>query len=232
MNILIPMAGLGQRFSQAGYKNPKPLIDVNGKAMIQLVVENLGLMGTYIFLVQKTHYEMYDLGKFLNTIAPNCKIIQVDGITEGATCTTLLAKHLISNDEPLLISNSDQFIEWDGSLDEFFEYDGGILTFQDTQTKWSYARIDSNGIVKEVAEKNPISTNATVGIYFWKKGSDYVKYAEQMISKNIRVNNEFYICPVYNEAILDQKIITSKMVNKMWGLGTPEDLNLFLSNKN
>ena len=108
--------------------------------------------------------------------------------------------------------------------------DGGILTFKSNHPKWSYARLD-NGFVAEVAEKNPISDIATVGIYYWKHGKDYVKYAEQMISKNIRVNNEFYVCPVFNEAILDDKKIVTYDVDKMWGLGTPEDLEVFIHDK-
>jgi len=233
MNVLIPMAGAGSRFTQAGYTFPKPLIEVNGTPMIQVVVQNLNVDAHYIFLVQKEHYEKYNLKQMLNLIAPNCDIVQVDGITEGAACTTLLAKELIDNDEPLLMANSDQFVEWNSNecLYAFTadNIDGGIVTFKATHPKWSFAKIGDDGFINEVAEKNPISDNATVGIYYWKKGSDYVKYAEQMISKNIRTNNEFYVCPVFNEAIQDGKKIRNKEIDGMWGLGTPEDLNHFLS---
>ena len=232
MNVLIPMAGAGSRFANAGYTFPKPLIEVNGKPMIQVVVENLNIDAHFIFLVQKEHYQKYNLKQLLNLIAPGCDIIQVDGLTEGAACTTLLAKDLIDNDEPLLMANSDQFVEWNSNecLYAFTAdaIDGGIVTFKATHPKWSFAKIGDDGFVEEVAEKNPISDNATVGIYFWKKGSDYVKYAEQMISNNIRTNNEFYVCPVFNEAIADNKKIRVKQIEKMWGIGTPEDLNYFL----
>jgi HAD superfamily hydrolase (TIGR01509 family) len=232
MNVLIPMAGAGSRFANAGYTFPKPLIEVNGKPMIQVVVENLNIEANYTFIVQKNHYEKYSLQYLLNLIAPNCNIIKVDGLTEGAACTTLLAKDFINNDQPLLMANSDQFVEWN-SNECLYAFnadgvDGGILTFKSTHPKWSYAKIREDGFVSEVAEKKPISDNATVGVYFWKKGSDYVKYAEQMIEKNIRTNNEFYVCPVYNEAILDGKKIRIKDIRKMWGIGTPEDLNYFL----
>ena len=234
MNVLVPMAGAGSRFVQAGYTFPKPLIDVNGKPMIQVVVENLNIEAHYIFLVQKDHYEKYNLKHLLNLIAPGCDVVQVDGITEGAACTTLLAKELINSDEPLLTVNSDQFVEWN-SNEVLYSWsadsiDGGILTFKGTHPKWSFAKLDDHGFVSEVAEKSPISDNATVGIYYWKKGSDYVKYAEQMIDKNVRTNNEFYVCPVFNEAIQDGKKIKIKEIKKMWGLGTPEDLNYFLQN--
>ena len=235
MNVLIPMAGAGSRFQQAGYTFPKPLIDVNGKPMIQVVVDNLNIDATFVFVVQKEHREKYNLDTLLNLITPNCKIVEVDGLTEGAACTTLLAKEYINNDDPLVMANSDQFVEWDSN--EFMykmieqNVDGGILTFKATHPKWSFAKLDEYGYVTEVAEKNPISDVATVGVYYWAKGSDYVKYAEQMIDKNIRVNNEFYVCPVFNEAIGDGKKIKTFTIEKMWGLGTPEDLKYYLENK-
>lgn len=233
MNVLIPMAGAGSRFASAGYTFPKPLIEVNGKPMIQVVVENLNVDAHFIFLVQKEHYEKYNLKQLLNLIAPGCDIIQVDGLTEGAACTTLLAKQLIDNDEPLLMANSDQFVEWNSNecLYAFTAdgIDGGIVTFKATHPKWSFAKIGDDGFVSEVAEKNPISDNATVGIYYWKKGSDYVKYAEQMIEKNIRTNGEFYVAPTFNEAISEGKKIRVKEIQKMWGLGTPSDLEYFLT---
>jgi HAD superfamily hydrolase (TIGR01509 family) len=234
MNILIPMAGAGNRFQQAGYTFPKPLIDVEGKPMIQVVVDNLNIDATYIYVVQKSHRAKYNLDTLLNLITPGCKIVEVDGITEGAACTTLLAKEYIDNDSPLVMANSDQFVEWDSN--EFMykmieqKVDGGILTFKATHPKWSFAKVDEYGYVTEVAEKNPISDIATVGVYYWAKGSDYVKYAEQMIEKNIRTNNEFYVCPVFNEAIGDGKKIKTFNIEKMWGLGTPEDLNYYLEN--
>ena len=236
MNILIPMAGAGSRFEQAGYTFPKPLIDVNGKPMIQVVVENLNVDGRFIYVVQKKHREKYNLDSLLNLITPGCKIVEVDGITEGAACTTLLAKEFIDNDEPLLMANSDQFVEWNSN--EFLykmqesSIDGGIVTFSATHPKWSFAKIDEYGFVTEVAEKKPISDIATAGIYYWTKGSDYVKYAEQMIEKNIRINNEFYVCPIFNEAIYDNKKIKSFTINNMCGLGTPEDLKYFLDHSN
>ena len=234
MNVLIPMAGAGSRFQQAGYTFPKPLIDVEGKPMIQVVVENLGIDANYIFVVQKSHREQYNLDTLLNLISPNCKIVEVDGITEGAACTALLAKEYIDSDNPLFFANSDQFVEWDST--EFMykmnetNADGGIVSFRATHPKWSFAKINESGLVTEVAEKNPISDIATVGYYYWKHGSDFVKYAEEMIEKDIRVNNEFYVCPVFNQAIEDNKEIRTFDIPKMWGLGTPEDLKYYLEN--
>jgi HAD superfamily hydrolase (TIGR01509 family) len=234
-NILIPMAGSGSRFFKAGYKDPKPLIDVDGKPMIQRVVENISIPGNYIFIVQADHYKKYSLEIALTKLVPECKIIQVDGVTDGAARTALLAKQYIDNQRPLIIANSDQLLDWDSSefMSQLLETgaDGNMALFLANEDKWSYAKIKNNRII-EVAEKVVISNNASTGIYGWAKGSDYVKYAEQMIDKNIRVNNEFYICPVYNQAIQDNKRILPMFVNKMYGLGTPEDLDQYLKTKN
>jgi dTDP-glucose pyrophosphorylase len=234
MNVVIPMAGNGSRFAQAGYTFPKPLIEVNGKAMIEVVVENLNVDANFIFIIQKQHIEKYNVDSMLKFLYPGCKIVEVESLTEGAACTVLLAKDYIDNKESLLIANSDQFIEWN-SLEFLYKMneqnlDAGIVSFEASHPKWSYARVDENNFVVEVAEKNPISDIATVGIYYWKHGSDFVKYAEKMIDKNIRVNNEFYVCPVFNEAILDNKKIKTFNISNMWGLGTPEDLDYFLKN--
>ena len=202
--------------------------------MIQVVVENINIDANFIYVVQKSHREKYNLDTLLNLITPNCKVVEVDGVTEGAACTALLAKEFINNDDPLFFANSDQFIEWN-SNDFFYkmqetDVDGGIVTFEATHPKWSFAKVDENGFVVEVAEKNPISNIATVGFYYWKIGSDFVKYAEQMIKEDIRVNNEFYVCPVFNQAIKDYKKISVFNIEKMWGLGTPEDLDFYIKN--
>jgi len=234
MNILIPMAGAGSRFVIAGYTFPKPLIEIRGKPMIQVVVENLGIEATYTYVVRKEHLEKYNLKSMLNVITPNCNVISVNELTEGAACTTLLAKEYINKDEPLLIANSDQFIEWN-PIEFIYKMsasgcDGGILTFKNTHPKWSYVILNEFGDVTELAEKKVISNNATVGIYYYNSGKEYVKYAEQMIQKNLKINNEFYVAPVYNEYLLDNKKIKTYDINKMWGIGTPEDLNYFLEN--
>lgn len=234
LNVLIPMAGAGSRFTQAGYTFPKPLIQIHGKPMIQVVVENLCLDANFIYVVQKKHNEKYNLDTMLKLITPSCTVIETEGITEGAACTALLASKYIDNENPLFFANSDQFVEW--SPVEFMynmqetSADGGIVTFESTHPKWSFAKINEDGMVEEVAEKNPISKEATVGYYFWKHGRDFVKYANEMIDKNIRVNNEFYVCPVFNEAIKAGKKIRTFRADKMWGLGTPEDLDYFLKN--
>lgn len=236
LNIVIPMAGRGSRFEQAGFTFPKPLIDVKGKPMIQVVKESLNIEANYIFIVQKEHYEKYNLKYLLNLIAPGCQIIQIDGITEGAAETVLKAKDLINNENPLLIVNSDQFVEWDSNEIMYAfnadKIDGGVVVFHATHPKWSYVKLDDDGFVCEVAEKKVISDIATVGIYFWKFGEDFVWAAEEMMNHDEkRVNGEWYIAPTFQELIEDADAkIRVKFIDKMWGMGTPEDLQYFLNN--
>jgi dTDP-glucose pyrophosphorylase len=161
-------------------------------------------------------------------------IIRVFGLTEGAACTVLLAENFINDNSELIIANSDQYVE--ASMTNFIDVmrsqnaDAGILTFKSNNPKWSYAKCGLFGRVTEVAEKLVISDQATVGIYYYKHGKDFVRYAKQMIAKNIRVNNEFYVCPVFNEYIADDKRVYIYEISekKMHGLGTPEDLKKFL----
>jgi len=237
MKILIPMAGEGSRFANEGYTFPKPLIDVLGKPMIQTVVENLDFDAEYIFLVRKKHLEEYSgIENTLNRITNNrAKIVTVDQLTEGAACTTLLAEHLIDYDEDLLIANSDQWVNYESRnfsiLKDMTGVDGIVFTFEAVHPKWSFVRTNSRNVITEVAEKNPISNIATCGIYWYRSGKDYVKYAKQMIENDVRVNNEFYVAPVYNEFIDDGKTIVPFQVSEMWGLGTPEDLTNFVQRR-
>lgn len=233
LNIVIPMAGRGSRFAKAGYELPKPLIDVNGRPMIEVVTRNIAPKcdHRFIYICQQEHLEKYALAERLEKISPNCEIVTVDHITEGAACTVLLAEKYIDNDNSIMIANSDQFVDTD--INEYLiamgDSDGLIMTMPADDPKWSFIKYDENGYVTMVREKEVISNEATVGIYNYAKGSDFVKYAKQMIRKNIRVNNEFYVAPVYNEMIDDGKKIVFKDVGeKMHGLGTPEDLEKFM----
>ena len=235
INIVIPMAGLGSRFSRAGYDHPKPFIDVLGKPMIQRVLDNLYYTNAnYIFLLREEHAIHYS--NVLDSIAKKCRatFVYVNQLTEGAACTVLFSRQLINNDTPLLIANSDQIV--DISMACFIEdaltrlLDGSILTFEDNDPKWSYAKLDALNLVTEVQEKKVISKYATVGIYFYSKGKCFVNSAIDMIVHNDRVNNEFYVCPTYNYLIRQGgKIgIYNIMKNQMHGTGTPDDLNKYI----
>ena len=235
LNIVIPMAGKGSRFQEAGYAFPKPLIDINGRTMIEVVVDNLRpkVDHRFIFICQKEHNEKYDLHNIFKNATKNKFEEVLNTATTGAACAVLTAAQYINNDDDLLIANSDQFIDYD--INDFIRQgrskgDGLIMTFKASHPKWSYALVDNTKKVIEVAEKRVISDKATVGIYYFKKGKDFVEATQQMIVKDIRHNNEFYVCPVFNEMILANKSVYIKDISsqKMHGLGTPEDLTIFL----
>ena len=233
LNIVVPMAGRGSRFSNAGYKMPKPLIDVHGHYMIEYVTKNLTpqIEHRFIYICQEEHLEKYQLEKYLRQIAPNCVVVTVDHITEGAACTVLLAEGYINSNDSLMIANSDQYRDTDINhyLRQMNNYDGLIMTMPANDPKWSFIKVDEKNLVSMVREKEVISNEATVGVYNYKHGKDFVKYAHLMIEKNIRVNNEFYVAPVYNEMIdAGMKITYFDVGEKMYGLGTPEDLSEFL----
>ncbi|MBQ8161524.1 MAG: glycosyltransferase family 2 protein [Clostridia bacterium] len=235
LNIVVPMAGRGSRFANAGYKLPKPLIEIHGHPMIEYVIRDItpSCPHRFIFLCLQDHLEKYDLASFLETAAPGCVVVPVDQVTQGAACTVLLAEKWINTDDPLMIANSDQFVETDidAYLAAMGDDDGLIMTLYANDTKWSYIKFDEERHVTLVREKEVISNEATVGIYNYRHGSDFVKYAHQMIDREIRVNGEFYVAPVYNEMIEAGKKITFLNIGeKMHGLGVPDDLEAFIRN--
>jgi dTDP-glucose pyrophosphorylase len=237
LNIVIPMAGRGSRFANAGYVDPKPLIKVNGKEMIRLVIGNLkpACEHRFIFMCLQEHIDKYDVDKKLAEWCPGCIVIPVKTVTEGAACTVLLAEKYIDSEDPLMIANSDQWVDIDINkyLNSADGASGLIMTMKADDPKWSFVKFDTNGKVCEVVEKKVVSDEATVGIYNFAHGSDYVKYAHKMIAADLRVNGEFYVAPVYNQLIADKGEIhiynIGTDVNGMYGLGIPEDLNYFLT---
>lgn len=239
LNIVLPMAGKGSRFSEAGYEIPKPLIPIYGVPMIKVVVDNLTpkCEHRFIFVCQQQHIDQYDLITKLKSYSKNVEIIGINEITDGQVCTALLAKKFFNNDEPLMSANSDQYIDFDINeyLDSIYKQnlDGMIMTMKSNDPKWSYAKINNFGLVTETAEKKVISDEATVGIYNFAKGRFLVHAAQQMIHDNVRVNNEFYTCPCYNYLIKDGMKIGIYNIGKeydgMYGLGIPSDLNFFIN---
>lgn len=237
INVIVPMAGEGSRFKNAGWITPKPLIDVRGIPMVAAVIKDLNLDASFTFIIKEEHEQEYHLTSMINLISPNCNIIKVKGKQNGAATTILEAKHLIDNDKHLLIANADQMWDWNANV--FYHsaiqsnIDGSIVVFEDKtrNPKWSFAKLDDNQYVCEVAEKKPISDLATAGIYYFAKGSDFVKYAEQMVKEKYTINNEYYVAPVYNYMIRDEKKINTFMIDKFWPTGTPEELEYYLANR-
>lgn len=231
------MAGRGSRFSAVGYQDPKPLIPVGASPMIKVVIDNLtpSRPHRFVFICQAEHVAAYGLREKLESWAPGCAIVEIDGVTEGAACTVLKARDLIGAD-PIMIANSDQYVDLD--IDDYLAaqdgLDGLIMTMRADDPKWSFVGLDENGDrVTRVVEKEVISNEATVGIYNFASGADFVRAADEMIAADRRVNGEFYVAPVYNELITAGQQIgiynIGAEADGMYGLGTPADLDLFLS---
>lgn len=233
VNIIIPMAGRGQRFLDAGYTTPKPLLKVGDKEIIAHIIDSMKVPNAqFIFIVRKDHCDEYELDKKLLEIEPKAIVVKINEITQGSVCTVLLAKEYFNDNNPVIIKDCDEITNWDPM--HFFEYvernraDGAIVTIHTEKPSFSFSRVSHNGEILETAEKTAISNHGSVGIYYFARGSDLIKYAERMIAKNIRTNNEFYTAPVYNQFIQDLKVILNYPVAEMFGLNTPEE---FLENR-
>ncbi len=238
LQIVIPLSGEGRQFAEQGYVFPKPLVDIAGHPMIEVVVRNVTPREPhrFVFVCRKEHAEKFALTEVLHLIAPGCEIILLDQPTAGALCSVLLAADRLADDGELLVVNSDQYI--DASIDVFLaaarqvEADGSLVIFPSTHPKWSYVKVEGNAVVA-VAEKKPISRNATAGIYYFRGSRNFLKSAERVILKNAAVSGEFYVCPVYNELILAGQSVSVFPIarEQMHSLGTPDDVKTFAANR-
>ena len=223
------MAGRGQRWIDAGYTFPKPLIEVKNRPMIELVLENINLEGNYIFICLKEHIEKFSLDTVLKNLKPECKIVSIDEITDGAASTILKSKELINKDEPIIIANCDQWIDWSSS--RFIDFinkknpDAALVTYTSTHPRNSFVKIYKENQVVEIAEKKPISNIANAGIFYSKSGKDMISAIENMINKNIRTNNEFFLSTAFNELDFEKSKILTYHVNEVKSMGTPEELD-------
>ena len=236
IKMVIPMGGEGKRFIEKGYTFPKPLVEIKDKPMIEWVIDNLtpSEKHQFIFLCKQEHLQKYALKDVLELISPNGVVISMRGPTAGALCSVLLAMEHLKGEDELLVANADQVI--DIHIDDFLSaarkenWDGFIITFPSTHPKWSYVKLEENQVVA-VAEKRPISRNATAGLYYFRKGNDFLEAAEKMLLKNSSIEGQFYVAPIYNELILMGKRIGTFDVTRdqMHSLGTPEDVDNFVS---
>ena len=237
LNILVPMAGHGSRFARAGYALPKPLLPTQGRPMIEVVIDNLrpSRAHRFIFVVQRSHLEQHDLAAVLMRAGPDTVVLPIYGVTEGAACTTLVAREFIDQAAPLMIANCDQYVAV--RIDDYLDAmdasgcDGWIMTMTAHDPKWSFVRRDESGRVVEVVEKRVVSDEATVGIYNFARGSDYVRSAKAMIAADDRTKGEFYVAPAYNYLARAGGIVQTMNIGPdsaaMFGLGIPEDLEHF-----
>ena|SRR2546422_702444 len=235
LRIVMPLSGRGRAFVEKGYTFPKPLIEIVGRPLIEIVVRSLTPKEPhrYVFVCRMEHLARYAMTDVLRLLSPGCTVVSSFGETGGALCSVLLAIDYIEPEDELLIANGDQYITH--SIDDFLEATrqskahGAIVTFPATHPKWSYVRTSEDGDVEMVAEKKPISRDATAGIYYFRRGRDFLDAAERMMLKGTTTANEFYVAPVYNEMILEGKRVAIYPVlrTQMYSLGTPEDVEAF-----
>lgn len=228
------MGGEGRRFVESGYTFPKPLVEIAGRPMIELVVENLRPLAPhrFVFVCKKEHIDQFALADVLSQISPQCRVVPMAGATAGALCSVLLGLDPGDDTDELLVANADQIVNF--SIDDFLaiartaDSDGCIVTFPSTHPKWSYLKLE-DGQVVAAAEKRPISAHATAGIYYFSKAADFIVAAESMLLKNASLRSEFYVCPVYNEYVLRGKKVTVFPIPReaMHSLGTPEDVQRY-----
>jgi NDP-sugar pyrophosphorylase family protein len=234
IQIVVPMGGEGRAFAERGYTFPKPLVEVAGQPLVEIVVNNLkpSCAHQFVFVCRQEHIEKFALGDVLNLIAPGCRIVPMGKPTAGALCSVLLGLEYLQHEDELLVANADQWI--DAPIDSFLKaardsnWDGALVTFPNTHPRWSYARTE-NDLVVAVAEKQPISRNATAGLYYFRRGIDFVRGAERRLLKNATFSGEYYVAPVYNELILSGKRVGIFPIEaaQMHGLGTPEEVERF-----
>jgi len=215
MNIVVMLAGPSKGFEKNNAPYSKLLTEINGKTMIELVLGSFDLLknkqANIIFMINKLDDERYYLGDVIKMLVPNSNIVRIQGETAGAALTSLLAIEHIREDDSLVLVNGDQVIDHSesGIVEKFIssDFDAATVVFDSVHPRWSYVKIDSYGHVYEAAEKRPISNKATAGIYYYKKTSDYIRCCKKMILKGDDVDGVFYVCPVFNEMILEQKTI-------------------------
>jgi NDP-sugar pyrophosphorylase family protein len=236
LHVIIPMAGKATRFQERGYTFPKPLLEIGNQSVIEVVLKNLAPPQSFrfSFVCRKEHVTQFYLGDMLSLIAPGSRVLALEQETAGALCSVLLAMDQVAPDDEVLVANGDQFVQ--GGLDAFYKacrqpnIDGCILTFTATHPRWSFAKTNEQGRVVAVAEKKPISKQATCGLYYFRRASELLAAAERMMLKGLTTGGQFFVAPVYNELILDGKTIVTHHVPEgaMHSLGTPEDYDAFL----
>ena len=232
------MAGLGSRFTKIGINTPKPLIPIFGKPMAKWAGNSIPFANSedFIFIVRKEHIQEYQLDQKMKDLFPGCRVIEIDYVTQGAACTVLLAKEFINNEESLIITDCDHFFvnnKYSQLVQNPPEDLKGIIPVLKVEgDKWSFTKFDENHVISEVAEKTRISEFGNLGAYYFRYGKDFVWAAEQMISRNLRFNNEFYVAPVYNMLLERGDKLMAAICDEAWCLGTPEDVEKFERNFN
>jgi NDP-sugar pyrophosphorylase family protein len=215
MNVLVLAAG--QNTAAGDY--PLCLTEFNGVPLIERLVSSCDMLKPRQFIFALLHQDMqkYHLDSIVRLLDPKAAVIGVPEMTSGAACTALLAVGMIDNDDELLILSSNELVAEDFSeiISEFRakKLDAGVVTFSSLHPRYSYVRLDKDGMVVETAEKNPIGRNAVASFYWFLHGKDFVRAAQNMIRKDAQVEGSFYICLSLNELVLEQKRISTHSID-------------------
>ena len=227
LKIIIPLAGSSDLFINAGYHYPKPLIEINGKTMIEMVVDNPSKIKRdhqFIFIIKEDDINKFHLDNTLRLICPGCEIVKLKRDTKGVLCSVLMSIDKINSEDSLLILNGDQVLDIDFNLvDQFWKSEGaeaGIVTFTSVHPRWSYARIENNEVV-QTAEKNPISNQSIAGSYYFKNASKFFNAAFNIIKNEVKYDDNYYISPVINQFVLNNEktknfTITNEEYNSLY----------------
>lgn len=217
MNIVIMMGGSSEEFYKDGSSYSKFLLEINGKSILEHVVDNLKDLlikpNNIIFIIRKEDNERHYLKDIIRLLLPSAKVIVIENNVAGAAAASLIVVDELIDYEPILLVNGDQII--DHNLIEAIttfknkQADAGVIIFESLHPRWSFVKCDKNDFVIEAAEKRPISNYATAGFYYYEKAHEYIHCAKQMIMKDNHLNNRFFICPVFNEMILNNKKIAT-----------------------
>lgn len=236
MNIVIPMAGLGNRLINYQGGVPKPLIKINNKTLLEYSIESLGIKGQYIFITRDYDNKEYnyEISKLIKNFDNTAIEIKINYLTLGSSDTALLAEKYINNNDPLIITNCDQFISWDST--KFLNFisdekiDGCVVLYESNDPKHSFVKINNNKIIA-FAEKNIISNDALIGIHYWKNGKDFINSAKQLIKDYLEKElKECYISETYNYLVNNKNIVPYFINNNEFSpLGTPEDIEIFVA---
>jgi CTP:molybdopterin cytidylyltransferase MocA len=237
MDVLVLMAGDSQRFEEAGYGYPKNLVEIDGLALVERVVACLAPLteagARLVFVVRRSEADAFHTDEVLRLLVPEAMVVTVPNLESGAACAALLAIEQVDPEQPLLVFNGDQIVAADlnAVVADFGarDLDGGVVVFRAVHPRWSYVRTGPDGLVVEAAEKRPISTLATAGTYYFRRGADFFEAAMAMVRKDAHVQGRFFVCPAFNELVLRQRRVGVHEIDRAdyFSLATPQGVSAY-----
>lgn len=240
LHIIMPMAGEGSRFANAGWTTPKPLIELHGEPLFKHAISSVtadGIQMKYSFIVRQEHIDKYSIDKGIKAFLPEANIFSVMKTTRGAVETCLMAESTIADDDAVIVMDCDlefrsvRFIE---IIKEILslpleEANGGALvSFESDQPKYSYAEVGKNGLVIRTAEKEVISSHALCGAYFFSTGKRFKEIAHQLLNEPEFKKPEYYVSLLYNYMLAAGEKVQLAQMEEYYSYGTPEELQRYL----